>query len=440
MHSREFDFSHLNTPLSPDKEEKEFDFSHLLTENREKTQNIEDVIKQPKEYAKNLILGSSPYEQLKPTLEKIPHALSTISADIKNVGSKLPGMAVKGIGNIPKDIDYLKETLPKAGKLIYENPKLAGKYGIAGAGELSGQISRLPQSLVDYLAHIGMIKPETAKEFPRSYSEKEVKELMDKFVGESRPGGELIRGTIRDIPTIYGVGKIASTLNPFKYTVKNIAKDVMETRGNQKLIHETEYNKVFDKAEKQGFNKVYFDKNKIDLETIKENSTDKYYGALEKLINDPILKNAQKSQSDLGKLINGRSLNKDILTSPEQATKKAAIEARDYIKDKMFRDQSGKINLPLKKRYDFITKSYEKNVIPYTTNKAINEFKKGDLLPEELIPKLSRGKFAARKGKSHPEISRRKYVKPVLKALGAVSGAHLLGWDRPLIDKLLGKE
>jgi hypothetical protein len=172
------------------------------------------------------------------------------------------------------------------------------------------------------------------------------------------------------------------------------------------------------------------------MAAIKKYTSEKWHGALDKFTKNPTLENAQKAQSDLGKL--ERELGKKAtLTSEEKATLDAAKSAKEHIRDSMFKTEKGELNAPLKNMYDKVTKSYEENVIPYTTNKAIQEFKRGDITAKELIQKISKGKFRARKGKDHPELAGREITLDVLNKLGLPVGTGgAIAGGNWLINKL----
>jgi len=362
-----------------------------------------------------------------------------IGKDIYNTAKKIPGAAIEAIGNIPKDIEYLKKNIPAAGSLIINDPKSAAKEALAGAGDLAGQVSRMPPALINYLAKIGMINPETAKNFPKPFSEEQVTNAMNNFAGEEQPGGGFIRGAVRDSPSLYGAGKLIKTFNPATLSTKNIINDVLTKERLQKGLHTKAYDKIWDEAEKTGFNKVPFNSKDIDINAIKKHSIEKFYSSTEDFLKEPTLKNAQKAQSDLGKLINSKELNKPVLTSKELATRDAAIKAKEHIKNSMFKNEKGILNKSLKKQYDTLTKSYEKNVIPYSTNKAIQEFKRGDLDAKETLQKISKGKFRAKKGSAHPQIGNREFAGNALKIGGISSGigGSVVGVNW-LLNKLLG--
>lgn len=407
-----FDFSHLN---EEDKKLNKFDFSHL--------NNDENISSNP--------LSRFVNKQI--DIEK------QIGKDIFDIAKQVPGSVVKGIGNIPKDIDYLKENIPNALSLIKNNPGAAGRNALAGAGELAGQVSRLPPNLIDYLAHIGLISPESAKEFPRPFNEEEVKKLMDQVAGKNQPGGNLIRGMFRKSPSIYGAGKLIEIFNPLKYTKQAIANDVLAKEMMQKFRHQKAYDELWENANKSGLGKVNMNENIIDINKIKKYPNEDYYLSVEKFINDPTIENAHIAQSDLGKMI--RSIKKNPMIVPPSevgAIRKAAQDARDSIKNNMFRDVNNKLDKKLANKYGLISRSYGENVIPYTTSKAIQSYKAGDITLPELISGLKTGRFARRKGSAHPELFRPGQASNFLKGLGITAGGT--AGAKYLIDMLMGQK
>ena len=232
-----------------------------------------------------------------------------------------------------------------------------------------------------------------------------------------------------------GLGQVVKA--PFKLSLKNIANKIIEAKNKEKLFHSGQYKKIFDAAKKSGLDKVRLNtKYSGDVNVIKENSAQKYHAALDKFIKNPTLENAQKAQSDLGKLLNSNQLNKDVLTSEERLTRKSAKNLQDYIKEQMFRDKSGKVNQELKSQYDKISKSYGENFKPYDI-KQIKLFEQGKRTPEQLVNSLKSGSFMAERGKQfHPELDRRKTLIEGLKHFGLP--VSIAGGGYYLLDKLLG--
>src|ERR1022692_3246210 len=86
---------------------------------------------------------SSPTKGIITTAFPSAAIMGNVAKDVWNVAKEAPGVIAKGIGDIPNDIDYLKEKVPQALSLIEENPKQAGKAVLAGAGEFAGKVSRI---------------------------------------------------------------------------------------------------------------------------------------------------------------------------------------------------------------------------------------------------------------------------------------------------------
>lgn len=230
-----------------------------------------------------------------------------------------------------------------------------------------------------------------------------------------------------------GIKTIAQA--PLKLSLKGIMNKIVESKNKEKLYHSGEYNKLWKAAKNAGIEKVKLNPELVDIETLKASRVDnKYIRPLEKLMENPTLENAQIAQSDLGKLINGKQLSKDVLPSEESAAKRAAIAAQEHIKDMMFRDEAGKINEPLKNAYTKVSESYKNNFKPYDIA-PIKKYERGKMTAKQLMQRLKSGEFMAEKGAVHPEIERRDFMLDLLSkagiplgaaGAGAVGGGYLL--------------
>lgn len=289
---------------------------------------------------------------------------------------------------------------------------------------------------------------------PESKVDSEGKPMVETFLGrmpQSVPqfkigtpqNEELVKNMIEGAAGAPGVKTVVQA--PMKFSLKNIAKRIIEERNKEKLFHTTQYNRLWDAARKAGIKEVKFNPEEINLKGLIENrANSKYIRPLERFIKNPTLQNAQTAQSDLGKLINSPQLSKEVLGSEEQAVKNYASKAQQHIRDMMFRNEKGEVNQGLKNTYDKITSSYEKNVIPYK-DKYITKFAKGKMTEEQLIPKLKEREFMATKGKVHSELGNRDSAIKIMKYLGipfsaglGIGAAELLG-AKDLINKLLGR-
>lgn len=368
-----------------------------------------------------------------------PNVLNRLWPAAKNVGNDIwgalkasPKAAVDLAKAAPGYVDYLKQNIPAAGSLIKNDPASAGKEAVAGLADMGHSALNIPSALANYLAKIGMIKPETAANVP---AQRDIKEDLSQFVGGEKPGGDLIRGTFRNSENLIPAGSAVNLLNPLKFTAKGIAKDVVGTEAKQVTKHSKAYDKIWAEADSSGFNKVPANTKLLsdNLSTIEKYKTPREYQSLENFILDPTLQNAQKAQSDMG--IMHRKLEEKSrsgsLTSEEQALYKAAHESEKHIEKSMFKNSKGETNDSLQNKYGKLTKSYRENVVPYKYNSDIQAYKNKEMLAKELISRLKRGEFAAKKGSAHPRIAIRDMVGTY--GLPASFGAGYL------LKKLLGE-
>lgn len=248
-------------------------------------------------------------------------------------------------------------------------------------------------------------------------------EKIPEFESGSTEHKNFVKGMINANAVMPGIKTVVQT--PFNLTLGNIAKKIIEQKNKEKLFHTTQYNRLWDLANKAGINNIKFNPNEINIEALTSSGANKkYIRPLQKFIENPTLENAQIAQSDLGKLINSPQLSKGVLTSEENAVKNAAEKAQKHIRDMMFRNEKGEVNQALKSMYDKITASYEKNMIPYK-NSSISKYEKGKMTAKQLISKLKSGEFIATKGKAHPEIEQRDMANQIAKYFGIPTGVGL---------------
>jgi len=344
--------------------------------------------------------------------------VSQIAQDAWGMAKEAPSAVMRGITNIPKDIEYLRKNIPEAASQIYHQPTRAAKNAAAGGLELGGEISRIPPGIAKYLAHIGAIKPETAAKMPQPFSSQEVSKFGDELVGgNQQPGDELIRGAVRNAPSLYGVGKVAEALNPMQLTAGGITKRVLNARKNAKQEYSGEsghYKTLFNDARKEGLGN--FDnlaKEESDISRLKKHTPSRMMESIEKFYENPSHEAGQTAIKDLGFIIRPLE-NRGSLPSWQTKQLEAAQRTKRNIQKTMFSDKKGDINQEFSGRHNLIQTGYATDVVPYTTNAAINAYRKGDLKKAELIDKLSTGKFAARKGSAHPQIAIRKAGKDLI--------------------------
>lgn len=406
-------------------------FADLLPKPKKEVPNpFQDLIDQ---HSTHLMDAGEPNKLDPNILKRIPHALGEVGSDVLDKVKGIPKAATDVWGAIPEVGEAAKRQFPGAYEQITEEPARAGKNVVGGMAKAAGKLSQIPPGIVDYLAKIGMIEPETAAKYARPTSMEDVNAAVKDFVGgEEKPGDALLQGAV---PFVYGAGKALSPINPMKLTQNSIIKNVLSKEALQKGVHEKMYTDLWNQAAKKGFKEVPYKPKLNDIQAIKKYSTEKSYGSLDKYISNRSLSNAQKAQSDLGKLIRDYR-KKESLTSEQKATYDAAVKIQKNIKDSMFKNKKGEVNTKLQKRYENITKSYGENVIPYSTSKPIKDFKNKDITKEQLINRLSTGKFAAKKGHEHRAIAIRKKLGNKYTPYGI--GAGLGAGGLAIINKLLG--
>jgi len=163
-------------------------------------------------------------------------------------------------------------------------------------------------------------------------------------------------------------------------TSKGLAKEISTGRDVAKEKYRGLYNALFQEAEKKGLTKI--EKPDIKSELIEKSSMPKYHIALKEFLNKPTLENAHKAQSDLGKLQRAMEKADSInpLTSTQQKTYRAVIDAKDKIKKSMFSQTSQKHPESIFDKYESgdlfgVTANPKNTFIP---NNSVGMAKKGN--------------------------------------------------------------
>lgn len=356
---------------------------------------------------------------------------------LPRVGQDLYKGAVGFAKNIPGYARAATTEVPGAFQTLKEHPAHAGQQALAGMAELGQNVFNAPHDIANYLSNrLNLLPKDINQKIQMARMPDSTNEINATFGTPQYAGENLIRGIPRNALNILGGGKALSTLNPMNLTAKRIAKDVVKTEKKQINLHSKEYNKIWDEASKTGFNNVPVDLTRLDnnLSVIKKYKVPREYQSLDNMIKNPTLENAQKAQSDMKQISRGLAdkSRTSSLTSEELAVHEAAEDAIRHINENMFKDSAGNINPGLQKKYQKVTNSYLHNVVPYRYNADIQAFKNKEMLADELVNKLSRGEFAAKKGRAHPAITVRNNLKPTLTAAG------LLGGGAALYNNLMG--
>jgi hypothetical protein len=213
-------------------------------------------------------------------------------------------------------------------------------------------------------------------------------------------------------------------------TSKGLAKEISSGRDVAKEKYRGLYNALFQEAEKKGLTKI--EKPRIKSDLIEKNSMPKYHTALKEFLGKPTIENAHKAQSDLGKLERAMEKSDAInpLTSSQQRTYRAVQDAKNKIKESMFKDHP-----ELSKKYSEITGGYRSDVIPYTSNKSLNQFTKGELGHQKLIQRLKNNDaFMLALGKQYPGLKindllkskKSKYILSTILGAAGIKGVESL--------------
>jgi arsenate reductase-like glutaredoxin family protein len=237
-------------------------------------------------------------------------------------------------------------------------------------------------------------------------------------------------GTEFAVPLGYGIKGLKTAIKAIPaITTKGISKEVLAANDLAKQKYGKLYNKLFQEAETKGIKNL--EKPKINFSLIEKNSLPKYHTALKEFKINPTVENAHKAQSDLGKLQRAMEKSNTVnpLTSSQHKTYREIVDAKNKIKESMFKGHP-----ELSERYNKITHGYKSDVIPYSTNKALNLYKNGELTEKKLLQRLKNNDaFMLSVGKEHPGIKINQALKSKIakKAIGSVlTGVGFKkGWD-----------
>lgn len=223
---------------------------------------------------------------------------------------------------------------------------------------------------------------------------------------------------------------------------KNVAKKVVAQKNLMKKMYSGHYDQLFNEARSRGLGNVDISNAGINDAFIVKKTTPTYHQSLKDFVASPTIENAQKAQSDLGKLINKYEAIDlspvNSLTSSQRKVLKEAKDAQSKIRKQMFAGKNGQLNPDLVEKYKKINEGYQKDVLPYTKNKAIKQYQNKELSESKLIKSLmNNDKFMINRGHAHKEMKIRNGLKQA--GLAALGGTALYeGYD--LIKKLLGSK
>lgn len=365
---------------------------------------------------------------------KFGKAVGTASEDVANLGLGIPGAIFHELGKIPEYKDYLVQKTPEVFSLFKSNPALARRAMAGGLLEGAGRFSRAPGAVVDYLSKLGLISPETANKYAPVPSEEEIKQYADQLIGGEHPGVDPLRKLFRNPEKVYAGAKIAQFTNPLAMRKQAIANKVIRDEAREMARHTRSYNDIFNQAERQGYGRVNFTPSRIDIGTLRQIPNRSDLASTERFMTSHSVRDAHTAQSDLNKIVRD-SYKIPNPNSEEIARRNAAMQARDYIRSRMFVPRTRAGQTPnerylsegrnLRNRYDVTTQSYRQNVTPYKSNQILQEYKRENKTLEQLIPSLKQDRFGRLKAHKYP-LNRAETIKTIAKWLVGAEGLNIL--------------
>jgi hypothetical protein len=346
---------------------------------------------------------------------------------------------------IPGYMESARTEVPGLYETLKQQPGHAGMQAFAGANEAINKLAQLPKNIAQYGEERLNLVPHGITQALRNFGPEDTTGAIEQLFGSpEHPGEELLRGTFRNIPELAGLGKAGSFANSLRSNV--IAKDVLSTKEAMKQKYSGDkglYNKLFQKAEAEGARPdLNIDINKIKFNALGESRIKNNYEAIDKLrSNQPLslteYQNAIKEFGIIERELKATKEKKGVLTDKQDNRYHEAIKAKKYLESNMFKDSQGKLIKKYLPQYKDVQKGYAKEVIPYTTNKAISKFERGDIKQKELIAALRKSPFASQRGGYHNIETRDKLLKSLIGA--GLLGAGSVGVEHgiPLIEDLL---
>lgn len=275
-------------------------------------------------------------------------------------------------------LDYLKGSQAAMGKFEPGGETIAQQIGLSPGKTKAKQLPSVEET------KLGKFDP---------YKEMGIgKEPFSTLAGKEQFAGKY------GFPVIAGLSQIGKEIG--KITKSGIVKDILNKEDKIKNIFNDLYENIWQEAKSKGYSNVNIKEPKIDIDKLRETTPHKKLLAVEKLIENPTVKNAHMAKSDL--LTLQRNLNKKTTwLENERMQYNAVSKAIENIEKNMFKSKEGIIDKNLLDKYENIQKSYKEHAVPYVKNKAIQAYKRKEITKEELLNNLKKGEFAAKKGSEH---------------------------------------
>lgn len=376
-------------------------------------------------------LGDLLFERIK----EIPGYIEKSKTEVPGIASNLLRMTGKGF----KGAMTQRSDKSQADSNLFNIVKNAKQQPVdpfvsqlaAGLADLGESTFNFPHNVSNYAANrLNLIPEDINEKIQMGRMPSNTKAMINQQFGQPEaPGEALGRGLTGNINAIIPMAGIAAKFNPMKLTSKNITKDVIETRHENKKIYNEKYENFLNDAQGQGLGTTLPNAaQSIDFHTALINEPKKVKTRVNEFRSNPDVVTAHEAKKDLLKI--QRKLNKKNetqgLIGNEVDQLDAVGDAIGKIESNMFTDKTGKVNDKFANDYREIQEGYKKEVLPYTKNKAINEYLKGERLEDQLVKSLMSGKFPAQRGKAHtPLMIRRNF--PSTNKLAGGSGLGVLG-------------
>lgn len=333
--------------------------------------------------------------------------------------------AVEGLVNAITGIPQLYQQAKGLGDMAPSRALQNALFGLAKGGH---GLLNTPSNIANYAASRNIISPETAGYIPRQSDEGF--EDAEWLLGEAQPGDALVQGVSEFLPSLVAGGPVraaaahaigqdknpiaaAGTLGLAKALgntasgVNNlrrgrVAKDVIAGERAAKNAASKSYEGIFDEAAAKGLGEN-LKSPKIDIAAIKSGAPgEKYMKYVRKIEQEPTLRNLHKAGSDLRKFIRANE-NK----AGDQALRdslNAAMKAEGKIRNKIYK-ALGEGEGSLAERLMKTDQKYKETVVPYAKNKAIQDYKRGEIAGADLVKSLAGNKkFKNQLGAEHPEV------------------------------------
>ena len=348
---------------------------------------------------------------------------SSETKGFKGVAEDAFHAALRGVLGLPSALMQIPVEGYGAARQLVGNPGRVAQNIGGGFGSLGHGILSAPANIRDYLARKELVSSDAPSlRLPENILPKEYN--YPEALG--REGQEIGDVLLEGIPagialSPIGKGAEALTAKIPSVTSKGLANKILSNKFSAKEAFKQKYGDLFKNAEKAGIRKV--EKPKININVIEKNTVPKYHKALLEFNKNPTLENAHLAQSDLGKMVRAFEKSLTPLASPQIKALKEAVEAQNKIKHSMFNKSP-----ELAKKYSETTHGYAKEVVPYTSNKNIGKFQRGELTAQKLMQRLKNDDaFMIAVGKKYPgikinQLMQGKTAKLILKGLGLGAG------------------